>query len=108
MALEGGSGSSGKPDQYSAGYVDNRRYPPHKQEDAIMKRTSSLTTPIMLIFSIIYLVLGFYIILFPDKFKRSVEKSSGNGIKIIGLIIAGVSIINFAWMYIMLVVTNLR
>jgi len=63
---------------------------------------------IMLVFSIIYLVLGFYIVLFPDKFRRSVEKSSGNCIKIVGLTIAGVSIVSFAWIYIMLVVTNLR
>ena len=55
----------------------------------------------MIIFSIIYLVWGFSIVLFPAKFKEKVEKSSKNGIRMIGLAIAGASIISLGWIYLM-------
>jgi len=61
----------------------------------------------MIIFSIIYLVWGFYIVLFPDKFKKSIEKSSRNGIRLVGLTIAGASIISLGWIYLIVVVGRL-
>jgi hypothetical protein len=62
---------------------------------------------IMLVLSITYLVWGFYIVLFPEKFRKNIEKSSKNGIRILGLTVAGVSIISFMWIYIMFLVGNL-
>lgn len=62
---------------------------------------------IMLILSITYLVWGFNIVLFPERFRKNIEKSSRNGIRVVGLTIAGVSFISFAWIYIMFLVGNL-
>lgn len=56
---------------------------------------------LMIIFSIIYLVWGFSIVLFPAKFKEKVGKSSRNGIRMIGLSIAAASIISLGWIYLM-------
>ena len=58
---------------------------------------------LMIIFSLIYLVWGFYIILFPDKFKINIEKTTKTGIRLIGLTIAGASIISLGWIYIIVV-----
>jgi hypothetical protein len=54
---------------------------------------------LMIVFSTIYLIWGFSIVFFPEKFRKKVEKLSINGIRMLGFCIAGVSIISLGWIY---------
>ena len=54
---------------------------------------------LMIVFSMVYIIWGFSIMLFPDKFKKRVEKLSKNGVRMLGFCVAGVSIISLGWIY---------
>jgi len=61
----------------------------------------------MIVLAITYFVWGFYVVLFPTKFKDSIEKSSRNRIRMLGFCIIVPSFISFTWIYIMILLGNL-